>query len=177
MADLLAARGAVLISADSQGHAVLEAGGEAHAAVAERWPEVVSDGFISRGRLAAIVFDDPDALTELERLTHPAIADRILRLVDEAGDRPVVLEVPVLDGPVAQPSGEWRHVLVEAPASLRRARSIERGMAPGDVDRRMAAQPSREDRMAWADDVIVNEGTLEDLEAEVEALWRQLSAG
>lgn len=176
MAGLLAERGAVVISADAQGHAVLEAGGEAHAAVVERWPEVVDDGFISRGMLAAIVFADPDALKELESLTHPAIAGRIQRLVDAAGDRPVVIELPVLEGPVAEPGDTWQHVLVEAPQNLRRARSIERGLDPGDVEARMSAQPTKAARLEWADVVIVNDGTLGDLEAEVDAFWRRLRA-
>lgn len=177
MADLLAERGAVVISADAQGHAVLEAGGEAFEAVAARWPEVMEDGFISRGRLAAIVFADPDALSELESLTHPAIAGRIQRLVAAAGRRPVVLEVPVLAGPVAHPDGMWHRVLVVAPAELRRSRSIERGLDPDDVERRMEAQPSAEEQRAWADEIIVNGGSLEALEAEVDALWHRLHEG
>ncbi|NNL69734.1 MAG: dephospho-CoA kinase, partial [Acidimicrobiia bacterium] len=79
-ARIIAARGYPVIHADKIGHAVLEPEGEAFPAVAARWPEVVVDGMIDRPRLAEIVFDDPAALTELESLTHPAIAARIMNL-------------------------------------------------------------------------------------------------
>ncbi|HSG79140.1 MAG TPA: dephospho-CoA kinase, partial [Acidimicrobiia bacterium] len=82
-ADVFAALGAEIVSADAMGHGVLESGGEAFDAVAARWPEVVGDdGTIDRRALGRIVFGEPALLAELESMTHPAIRSRILAVVD-----------------------------------------------------------------------------------------------
>ncbi|HHC08106.1 MAG TPA: dephospho-CoA kinase [Actinobacteria bacterium] len=172
VAELLARRGWRVVAADRLGHEVLEPGGEAHAEVARRWPSVVVDGRIDRARLARIVFADPDALAELEALTHPAIGRRIRRLVAEAGDVPVVVEVPVLAPELVDPT--WTRVYVDAPEELRLARAVARGGDPDDVRRRMAAQPSASEWRRWADLVIENRGSLDDLEASVDELVAEL---
>ena len=80
--------GAMIVETDRIGHDVLEPWGSAFSAVAERWPEVVVDAQIDRSALAAIVFNDADALAELEAISHPAIAREIARRSEDAGDRP-----------------------------------------------------------------------------------------
>lgn len=164
--------GAVVIEADAVGHEVLEPGGAAFAAVANRWPEVVVEGRIDRALLAAVVFADGEALAELERITHPAIGVRIASLVAEAGDRDVVVELPLtvdLLGP------EWFRVVVDAAPGVRVRRAEAAGWAAEDVARRMAAQPGREEWLAGADAVLVNDGDLAALRARVEELWRRLA--
>jgi dephospho-CoA kinase len=165
--------GAVVIEADAVGHEVLEPGGAAFTAVAERWPAVVVDGRIDRARLAAVVFTDEEALRELEQITHPAIGARVAALVAEAGDRDVVVELPLtvdLLGP------DWIRVVVDASPELRARRAEEAGWAADDVERRMAAQPGREEWLAGADAVLVNDGDLASLRTRVEELWRRLGA-
>jgi dephospho-CoA kinase len=168
----LAARGAVVVSADELGHRVLEPGGEAFAAVARRWPAAVVEGRIDRRRLAAIVFRDPDELAALEAMTHPAIARRVAAEVTAAGARPVVVELPVLGREIV--GGDFLHVLVEAPEEVRLRRVVARGGDPEDAARRIAVQPAPEEWRRWADVVIVNDGDLEELDARVEELWRRL---
>jgi dephospho-CoA kinase len=166
VAGVIAARGIPVIHADMIGHAVLEPEGEAFPAVSACWPQVVVDGRINRSRLAAIVFDDPDALRELESMTHPAIAARIHNLVaDESDADLVVVELPLLfpllgDG--------WSRVVVDAPMDARQQRLADDGMNPADIQARMAAQPSASEWTAAADFVIHNNGTLDDLEREVD---------
>lgn len=153
---------------------MLEPEGEAFAAVSARWPGVVVNGIIDRSRLAAIVFEDSDALAELESLTHPAIAARILNLVERETDAELVaVELPVLlpilgDG--------WTRVVVDAPLEVRTQRLRDRGMEEGDIEARMAAQPSRSEWRSAADHVLKNHGSLRDLEAEVDRLLETLAA-
>lgn len=174
-AELLAARGIPVIHADTIGHAVLEPEGEAFHAVSAWWPEVVVDDRIDREKLAAIVFRDPQALTQLESMTHPAIAARILNLVEQERDAPiVVVELPLLLPLLGE---GWTRVVVDAPVAVRRQRLRERGMTEDDVAARMAAQPTQEEWRAAADHVIDNDGSREELDAEVGRLLAVLESG
>jgi dephospho-CoA kinase len=170
VAAVLADRGAFVVDADKVGHAVLAPGGEAFAAVAERWPSVVVDEaggpVIDRARLATIVFADRAELAALEALTHPHIAARIEALVAGAPDGVTAVEMPLIDPPLP-----WHRLVVLAPTPLRYRRAVERGMDPEDVTRRMQAQPDLDEWRAAADSVIDNDGTFEDLEAAVDRWW------
>jgi dephospho-CoA kinase len=172
VASLLAKHGALVIDADRLGRSVLEPGAEAFDAVAERWPQVVVDGRIDRARLASIVFGEADALVELEGISHPAIVARVRALVDAAGTAPVVVEVPII---MAIGGDTWVRVFVDAPADLRVERVTARGGDPADTRRRMQAQPSRSEWLAWADRVLVNAGSHEELTPMVDDLWRDLT--
>jgi dephospho-CoA kinase len=163
--------GAVVIEADLLGHEVLEPDGTAFAAVAARWPAAVVDGTISRPALAAIVFSDLDQLSELESLTHPAIAAEIAHLVQAAGSSPVVLELPValdLVGP------GWIRVVVEAEEEARMSRAVGRGGDEDDIRQRMEAQASPQEWRRAADYVIGNDGTKAELISAVDELWAKL---
>ncbi len=165
---MLAARGAEVIEADVMGHAILQPGAEGHAAVAARWPQVVVDGRIDRGRLAAIVFTDARALRVLEALTHPHIAARIDRLAAQAGDAPVVVEMPLTRDILGN---GWPRLVVMASAERRLQRAVRRGMDASDARRRMEAQPGEEDWVASADWVIHNDGSPDDLERVITQWW------
>jgi len=169
---VLAERGVVVIEADAIGHQVIEPHGRAFAAVAGRWPEVVARGEIDRAALAAIVFADPGELAELEAISHPAIATEIAIRAITAGAAPVAVEVPVLASIVGE---GWVHVWVFAPVETRVARAVARGMEEGDVRRRVASQASATEWAAWADHVLVNEGTEAELADAIEDLIRVLS--
>jgi dephospho-CoA kinase len=173
VAALLAEKGATIIEADRIGHEVLEPGGPAFAAVAQRWPAVVVDGAIDRRRLATIVFADHEQLAELEAITHPAIHTEITRRARDAAESPVVVELPVagIVGP------EWTWIAVIAEPAVRVERAVERGMDEEDVRRRIAAQLSNEEWCERASHVIVNDGSLEALRDEVESVWARIVGG
>ncbi len=167
---MLAARGAVVIEADRIGHAVLEPDGEAFEAVTARWPEAVRAGRIDRAALGAVVFRDETELAALEAMTHPSIAARIAALAVEAGDRVVVVELPLTKDLVGP---GWHRVVVIADADIRAARAAGRGMDEAEVRARMAAQAPAEKWLANADSVIVNDGDLAELEGRVDEWWER----
>jgi len=167
-AALLAALGATVLSADRAAHTVLEPEGEAADAVAERWPEVLAEGRIDRSALAALVFADPAARTDLEAITHPAIARLLAVQVAEAAGEVILVELPL---PIALLGPGWPWVVVDAPDELRLERLIARGMEAGDALRRMAAQPSRADWLARADLVVDNGAGLGHLDGECRRAW------
>lgn len=177
VARALARRGAVVIDADAIAREVVEPGQAGLAAVVERFgPGVLdADGRLDRPALAALVFADDAALADLNGIVHPLVAAETARRITAAPpDAVVVLDVPLLVE--AARSGYDVVVIVEAPEDVRVERLVGRGMAPDDARRRMSAQASDEDRRKVADVVIDNSGSEADLEAQVDALWVQLTA-
>lgn len=165
---MLAARGAVVIDADAVHRENMVPGGRVHDAVLARF------GTVDRPALASIVFNDPDALADLNALTHPAvgevIAERLAALADT--DDVVVLDVPLLVESPTLGQAVTKVIVVDAPEEVAVHRLVEqRGMSEADARARIAAQASRADRLARADYVIDNSGSRADLEAEVDRCW------
>ena len=174
MSALLVARGAVLIDADAIVREVQEPGTPVFEAMVERFGDgiVGADGRLDRQALADIVFNDPDALKELNGIVHPAVGVEIAsRLAAEAEtDHVVVLDIPLLvEGGGREVAGV---IVVDAPVETAVQRLVEqRGMSEADARARIANQASREERLAKADVVVDNSGSLADLEAEVDEAW------
>ncbi|MGQ0849108.1 MAG: dephospho-CoA kinase [Actinomycetota bacterium] len=161
--------GVIAVLADRLGHEVLE--DEAFTAVRVRWPQVVEGRRVDRRALADIVFADRTELAVLEGLVHPDVARRIGEAVSEAGVGDVALELSVPK--VMDPTG-WTVVVVDAIPDVRLSRLRGRGMTLEDVERRMAAQPSRADWLSLADYVVDNSGDLATLEEQVGRLLAHL---
>ncbi len=179
VSNMLAARGAVVVDADVLARQVVEPGGPAYAGVVERFgPAVVRpDGTLNRPALADIVFSDPDALADLNALTHPAVKALIAeRLAEEAaGDSVVVLVVPLLLESGRYPTAGI--MVVDCPEDVAVRRLVEhRGMTEDAARRRLAAQASRAERLTAADHVIVNDGSLADLVPAVDRAWEWIEA-
>jgi dephospho-CoA kinase len=177
--DELVALGAVGIDADAVARDVVLPGTRGFDAVAAAFgPAVVaSDGGLDRRRLAAIVFADAGERARLEAITHPLIrAETERRIAAAAPDAIVVNALPLLveSGIAAQFDVV---VVVQASLADRLDRVLaSRGMSDGDARARIAVQASDEERAAIAWWVIVNDGTLEELRAEVARLWAALLA-
>lgn len=175
---LLAERGAIVVDADAIARAIVEPGEPALADIAEAFgTEVIGpDGRLDRARLAAMVFDDSDALRRLNAITHPRIAQRSADLIAQApANAVVVYDMPLLveQGPDALTG--WDHiVVVDCPDDVRLDRLVARGMDADDARRRMASQATREERNAVADTVIDNSGDLASLTGQVDGLWDRL---
>lgn len=178
---LLAERGASVVDADVVAREVVASGTTGLAAVVAEFGErvLLDDGSLDRAALGALVFPDPARLRALSALVHPLVAARTAELFDSArrnGAHVLVHDVPLLvENGLA---GAYDLVVVvDVPPELQRERLLEqRGMQPDDAEARIARQASREQRLAVADVVLDNAGTLEQLRAEVSELWRQIQA-
>ena len=171
---LLSERGAVIVDADVAARKVVEPGGPAYQAVVDRFgPGILApDGVIDRPALAAIVFSDPAARADLEGITHPAVGVLINEQLaaEAANDHVVILDVPLLVE--SGRTGTAGVIVVDCPPETAIRRLVEqREMDEADARRRVAAQVSREERLAHADLVIDNSGSPEALERQVDAAW------
>jgi dephospho-CoA kinase len=189
----LAARGAVVIDADVAAREVVERGTPGLARVAEAFGTGVlgPDGTLDRERLGAIVFRDTGLRAKLNAIIHPLVGDWMRAAeraaIDAAGgdaaarDLIVVHDVPLLAENGR--TGDFDLVLVvDVPPELQVERLVsQRGMTPDQARARMAAQATRQQRLAIADLVIDNSGSLDDLDRRVDQAWadlqRRVSAG
>jgi dephospho-CoA kinase len=171
---MLAEKGAVVIDADAIVHEVQAPGGPAYQPMSDHFgPGVVrADGSFDRGAIAEIVFNDPEQLAALNAIVHPVVGQVIFdRLAAEGEtDHVVVLDVPLLvESGRSDMAGL---IVVDAPVETAVARAVARGPASeADVRARIAKQATREERLAKADVVIDNSGSLADLEAQVDQVW------
>ncbi|WP_433509831.1 dephospho-CoA kinase [Nonomuraea sp. CA-143628] len=173
----LAARGAVVIDADKIAREVVEPGTPGLARVVGVFGEEVlhPDGSLNREKLGAIVFADPDKLATLNGIVHPLVGERVADLQSRTADDAImVYDVPLLAENRLAPMYDVV-IVVDAADEVRIARLAEhRGMPEHDAKARIAAQATRQDRLAIADIVIDNEGDLDDLEARVAQVWDNL---
>lgn len=174
---LLAGRGAVVIDADAIAREVVEPGTPGYDAVVRRFGSgvVASDGSLDRAALAAIVFADAAARADLNAIVHPLVGQRTEQLMAAAPpDAVVVYDVPLLvESGLA--AGFDVVVVVLAADETRVSRLAGRGMPEADARARMAAQATDEQRRVVADEVLVNDGTVDELTAQVDALWQRLA--
>lgn len=171
--------GAVVVDADKLGHETYRQGTETHRAVAEAFgPEIVGpDGEIDRGALGAKVFGDPEARRRLEEIVWPVIrrlaAERLTGLREQSVPV-VVLEAAVLI------EADWLDLvdevwLVEAsPQTVRQRLSDRNGLTPEQAEARLRAQLTNEKRRPYADLVIENDGSLDELRRRVDEAWSKL---
>jgi dephospho-CoA kinase len=174
----LAARGAIVIDADVLAREVVEPGTPALAAIVDRFgAQVVSDGRLDRARLAQIVFADPLARRDLERIVHPAVRTRAAELERAAGAAAVVVHVIPLLVETGQQEDFDLVVTVDVDHETQVKRLMARnGYTRAEAESRIAAQASREDRMIAADVVLGNTGSMTQLREQIDALWAELSS-
>ena len=177
----LAAHGAVIIDADVAAREVVAPGTPGLAQVADAFgPEVLRpDGALDRERLGAIVFRDPAMLAKLNAIVHPLVRDWMRvgerAAVDEANGQVIVVhDVPLL-AETGRAGGFDVVIVVDVPPELQVERlASQRGMTEAQARARMAAQATREQRLAVADLVIDNSGSLDDLDRRVAEVWADL---
>ena len=172
VAELLAAKGAAIVDSDVIAREVVEPGTAGLAEIVERFGSEVLDGEgrLNRKALGAVVFNDTDARRDLEAIVHPAVRRRAAELTEAAPEGSVVVQVIPLLVETGQ-QGRLDHVIVvDLSEEMQRQRIADRD-GPEQAEARIAAQASRKDRLAIADTVINNDGTREDLTAQVDAWW------
>ncbi|MET0964036.1 MAG: dephospho-CoA kinase [Noviherbaspirillum sp.] len=183
VADMFAALGATLIDTDQIAHALTAPGGLAMPAIAAQFGAgfVGADGAMDRARMRKQVFSDPAAKLRLEAILHPLIRIETERAASQAQGIYRIFVVPLL-----VESGKWKErvsrvLVVDCPEALQIARVMARNSLPeAQVRAIMAAQASRQARLAAADDVIVNDAGIAQLTPQVErlhALYSGLARG
>jgi dephospho-CoA kinase len=177
VARMLAERGAVVVDADAFARDAVRPGTEALGAVVRRFGDDIlrDDGELDRTKLAAIVFGDRDALDDLEAIVHPEVRRMLADALQAELDTDHVV---VLVNPLLIEMGTHRDcdvvVVVSTEPATQVLRSVARGMDEADVRARIASQLSLDERARHADVLLDNEGSVEELEAEVDVLWQQL---
>ena len=176
----LAALGAVVLDADAAARAVVEPGTPGLKRIAETFgPGVLRpDGALDRAKLAEIVFADDAARGKLNAIVHPLVHEHMRAAehaaVQAGGDDVIVVHaVPLLaEGGRA---GEFDLVIVvDLPPETQVERLAGRGMPEEQARARIAAQATREQRLAVADIVIDNSGTLAELDRQLSEIWADL---
>jgi len=171
----LASLGITIVDADLASRIVVEPGTPALQQIAESFGDDMlnPDGSLNRAALRAIVFADKQALQRLEAITHPAIRAELERQLHAATSDYTVLVSPLLLE-TNQHELVDRVLLIDAPEQAQIARTVARDHVPASqVESIMSAQLTRHDRQARADDVLSNDGNLDDLHRQLDAVHQQ----
>lgn len=176
---MLADHGAVIIDSDLIAREVVAPGTDGlEEVVAVFGDEVLADdGALDRPKLGAIVFADPEKRKALEAIVHPRVFLRAIEIDEAAGEHAVIVnDIPLL-AETNQADRFDAVVVVDVPTKLQVERMVrDRGMSVEEAESRIAAQATREQRLAIATYVIENTGTLADLEARVADVYAALLA-
>jgi dephospho-CoA kinase len=180
VARLLERRGAVVIDADQLAREAVAKGTSAFERVVQTFGDAVvaPDGNLDRAALAAIIFSDPERKAVLESIVHPEVARRFGERVDElrGTDEVVIYVSPLLVELGLGPAFDVVIVVTASP-HLRVSRVASgRGLTPDDVRGRMATQATDEQRMEVAHILVDNDGSLAELEPQVDRIWSDLAA-
>jgi dephospho-CoA kinase len=169
--------GAVVVDADVLAREAVASGTEGLQEVVEAFgPEVLTDeGELDRPAMGAIVFADAEKRRALEAIIHPRVRARGAEIEAAAGpDDVVVHDIPLLTE-TGQAGGFDAVIVVDVPTETQVHRMVElRGMTREDAEARVAAQATREERLAIATHVVDNTGTLEELRRRVTDVYREL---
>ncbi|MDX1516538.1 MAG: dephospho-CoA kinase [Woeseiaceae bacterium] len=178
VADMFAGLGAVIIDTDVIARQVVEPGEPALAEIRNEFGDDVfaADGSFDRRAMRQLVFADEDARERLEAILHPRIQDATVAAAATAGGDYQIVVVPLLVGsPLA--SFADRILVVDCTENAQIQRLMARDAeSEGQARRILAAQSSREQRLAIADDVVENDGDLGKTLEQVEALHRRYLA-
>jgi len=173
----LAAQGAVIIDADAIAREVVAPGTDGLAEVVEAFGKEIlrADGELDRPRLGDIVFADPALRGKLNAIVHPRVGARMAELERGAGPGAIVVHDVPLIAESGLAGGYDLVVVVDVPPRIQVERLVRyRGMTREQAQARMAAQASREQRLAIAGIVIDNSGSLAELDRQVGDLWAEL---
>ncbi len=168
--------GAYTIDADGLAHQTMAPGAPAYLPVVETFGRWIldRDGRIDRSKLGAVVFSHPEALARLEAITHPLVGQGIDTLISRAKQPVIVIEaIKLLEGKLAsQVDAIW---VVDCKPELQLQRLVEkRGMSEQEARKRIEGQNPQREKLARANVVITNNGTPQELWAQVEAEWHKL---
>ncbi|GAC1376905.1 MAG: dephospho-CoA kinase [Aquirhabdus sp.] len=176
--DWFAAQGITVVDADVVAREVVAVGQPALAEIAQSFGDwaLLADGTLNRAALRQHVFDHPEDRKKLEQITHSRIHASMSKQLNAANSPYVILVSPLLleSGKAGLASLCQRVLVVDVPEAVQRTRAGARdGQTPELIDRIIAVQIGRNDRLALADDIVVNDGELAHLYAQLQAKHEQ----
>jgi dephospho-CoA kinase len=178
VAKIFAELGAVVIDADAIAKEVLEPGQIGFENVLLHFGTEVLDssGNIDRKELAKLVFNNESQLAYLEGIVHPAVIARVTEIRESLPHEAVVIyDTPLLFEKKLQDQFD-KVIIVVSDLELRTARLVDRGLSIQDIDSRIANQATDDEKVAVADIVLVNNGSIQDLRDQVLKAWNEISA-
>lgn len=174
-AQFFAELGALVIDADQLARDAIERGSDGFdELIATFGDSILSNGLVDRRALGELVFRDVDAKKKLEAIIHPIVRREFEEAVQSLEqDQILIYEIPLLFETKAMERFDYI-VTVEADMQLRKERLLKKGLHNSEVESRIAAQASREERVSIADQVFENNGSEDELLRSVENLWELL---
>ena len=176
VADLFSQKGAVVIRSDELARQVIEPQTQGFQQVIDRFGKdfVNSEGYIDRTKLAQIVFQDDAALIDLENIVHPLVRSKTNQIIDQHTSETIIVnEIPLLLEKKMESLFDFLVIVISSEKN-RLERLSQRGLTTEQATARMSKQVSDDERKAAADFLIVNDGNLDQLEADVEKIWQTL---
>ena len=166
--------GAYSIDADALSHRAIAKGAPGYQKVVDIFGKWILDGNgeVDRAKLGRLVFNDPEALEQLEEIVHPLVEQAVNLMIKRAGQRVIVIEaIKLLEGKLAEGCDTiWTTF---APESIQKARLMnKRSMSEQDALQRIHAQPSQDMKIAAAKVVIKNTASFDDTWKQVVAGWK-----
>jgi dephospho-CoA kinase len=174
-AQFFAELGALVIDADQLARDAIERGSEGFdELIATFGDSILNNGLVDRRALGELVFRDSEAKKKLEGIIHPIVRREFEEAVQSLEkDQVLIYEIPLLFETKAMERFDYI-VTVEADMQLRKDRLLKKGLRNSEIESRIAAQASREERMSIADQVFENNGSEDELLRSVENLWELL---
>jgi dephospho-CoA kinase len=174
-AQYFAELGALVVDADQLARAAIERGSDGFDEVVTLFGDgILKDGNIDRRALGDLIFKDPAAKKQLENIIHPFVRREFEEVVASLkGDQVLVYEIPLLVETKAHEKFDVV-ITVESEMENRIARLRARGMHISEIEGRIAAQATREQRIEVADFLIENDGSEDELLRQVENIWDSL---
>ena len=176
VADLFSQKGAVVIRSDELARQVIEPQTPGFQQVIDRFGKdlVNSEGYIDRAKLAQIVFKDDAALKDLENIIHPLVRNKTNQIIEQHTSETIIVnEIPLLLEKKMESLFDFLVIVISSEKN-RLERLAQRGLTTEQATARMSKQVSDDERKAAADFLIVNDGNLDQLEADVEKIWQTL---
>jgi len=167
--------GITIVDADVASRTVVEPGKPALKEIEDHFGSgiITAEGKLDRNNLREIIATDPEERKWLESVTHPKIGEQITKEISESTSLYTLFVAPLLLETNSQEMCS-RVVVVDVPKDVQIQRTAKRDkVSPNQVEQMVAAQMEREKRLEKADDVLLNSGTIEDLEKQVEELHKK----
>ena len=167
--------GAIVVDSDVLAREVIERGSTGFDEVVSAFgDQILKNGEIDRAKLASIVFEDKSKRKTLENIIHPKIREKFEDIARNANSSDILINLIPLLVETNGAKNFDRVIAISAPVDIRKQRLLNRGMKEHEISKRLDSQVSDTEREKVADFVLINSGTLGELQSEVETLYEKL---